>query len=55
VDAWVELVDMTGRVLQQQRVPQGGTITLDLGDLAPGMYGVQLLGSASGALRCIKQ
>jgi subtilisin family serine protease len=54
-DAWLELVDMTGRVLQQQRVPQGGTITLDLADLAPGMYGVQLQGSASGVLRCIKQ
>jgi hypothetical protein len=54
-DAWLELVDMTGRVLQQQRVPHGGTITLDLADLAPGMYGVQLQGSASGVLRCIKQ
>lgn len=54
-ESWLELVDMTGRVLFQQRVSATGVITLDLSGHAQGLYGVKLRGSTAGTLRYIKQ
>src|SRR5690606_18965122 len=50
----IQVMDMSGRLLQQQSVDLTNTVILNIGDLPDGMYWVRLNDQATGAYEMLK-